>query len=165
MSLNIYAIRISDKRDDYKNHLKEAFAIYGRVIGVTHSGKDRNQPHWHFVVTTHLGISSIRKHLKNYFDGPRHLAVKQHSVEDTSTSYIMKEHKRDTFRIEIQKGYSNEEVEAMIERSDKIQEQMKAHTTSKMCIDIFNEMMDDGYDKPHGRQIMKYIWRYCRTTD
>ena len=42
---------------------------------------------------------------------------------------------------------------------------MKAHTTSKMCIDIYNQMMDDGYDKPNGRDIMKYIWRYCRTTE
>lgn len=165
---NTFAIRLNEF-DGYRLLLDEAFQRFPRIIGVCHTGKDRNNPHFHFIVDTDTAQQAIRKHLLKFFNkakGNKHLSIKQTDGNSKAWSYLFHEHDRETFEVIINKGYSAEDIEGFISANDKVQQKIKENNSNVHMNAIFQALLDQGYtpqSPPPIPVIMKQIGRYYRT--
>ena len=156
-----FAVRVN-KRPEYIPLMEDAMKPFRKVLGVTHTGKNRNNPHWHFIIHTDKNQKSLRYELLKFFNlakGNGNMGIKPCDGNPKAWSYIFKEHERDTFAVDIQKGYTDE----------KVQEYLDLHLHYKATIykggtkvvqEIYNKMKDQHMklDAPNiFREIMKHF--------
>lgn len=109
----MYFIRIQEYFG-YAKHIKELFSdtkTFREVVAVKHTGKSRDNPHFHISVKTHLKRPALRARLVKVFSlgkGNQHMSIKpiQEGEYENTIQYMFHEEDRDTFEILL----GNEEV-------------------------------------------------------
>lgn len=158
--MNCYAIRLNEM-GNYKEMIETCFERIDKVIGVYHTGKDFNNPHYHFIAFTEMKQPAMRAHMKLFYNlgkGNKHLSIKRCDGNEKTWSYLFHEHKRESFEVVIRKMYKDEDINKYIEMNDKIIEKMKETSANASIAAIYNEMIEDGHKKePTMEIVFKYI--------
>lgn len=101
----MYFIRIQEYFG-YARHIKELFSdeTFREVVAVKHTGKTRDNPHFHIIVKTHLKRPALRARLVKVFSlgkGNQHMSIKpiQEGEYQNTIQYMFHEEDRDTFEV------------------------------------------------------------------
>lgn len=112
-----YFIRV-DVHPQYENGIKELEAMSERCFGVYHTGRNNNNPHWHFMaVTDAKSVPCIRARLRKFWGVAKSLCIKSVYEERGTCVYMYKEKNKDTFRVVSAKGFSEEDLNSFKEES------------------------------------------------
>lgn len=112
--------------DGYLNKFQSVFVDnprFTRVLAVHHTGKKKDNPHYHFVIDCDYKTQALRVMLKKEFTlakGNRHLSLKQWDGDEKACSYLFHE---GTEAI-ISKGYTWEEITKFKESDIAIRSEM-----------------------------------------
>lgn len=89
-----YVLRLQ-ALDGYSSKFDEVFGDrFSRVLCVHHLGKKRDNPHYHFCLTTDYKSDALRKYLKGHFNlakGNKHLSLKSWDGDEKACSYLFHE--------------------------------------------------------------------------
>jgi hypothetical protein len=137
----IYAVRLNI-HPGYEDILSESVKRFDRMLCVYHTGKGKENPHWHMVIETEevKSVDTLRKHLKKYFTsgkGNGHLSVIAADDSDKKYSYLFHEDDRDDFQIVINKGYSEDDIERYKKLNQEVQEKIKSNIPDKNLQEIY----------------------------
>jgi len=125
---------------------------FSRVLCVHHMGKTKDNPHWHFCLTTDYQKQALRAHLKKHFTlatGNKHLSLKDWDANIKACSYLFHEDRER--QPHICKGFTTEEIDEFMKQNDLIQSKMiKPHHVVDVVVDYFKQKYPNGkmdYDK------------------
>lgn len=134
-----YVLRLQ-ALDGYQAKFDEVFGDrFSRVLCVHHLGRKRDNPHYHFCLTTDYKSDALRKYLKKHFDlakGNRHLSLKPWDGGPEACSYLFHEGTEALMT----RGFTDEQVQKFKEHNDLIQSKMvKPNMIVDKCVEYFRE--------------------------
>lgn len=135
-----YVLRLQ-ALDGYHAKFDEVFGDrFSRVLCVHHLGKKRDNPHYHFCLTTDYKSDALRKYLKGHFSlakGNKHLSLKSWDGNPKACSYLFHEGTEPI----IARGFTPGQLTEFQETNDLIQSKMvKPNMIVDKCIEHFNEL-------------------------
>lgn len=154
---------------------------FTKILGVYHSGKTSDNPHYHFICDCDYKIDALRKYFKTKFTqgtGNKHLSIKPFDSNEKGYAYMFHESNRDTFKVIINRGHTAEDIERYQQINESIKNVIKENTPAKICEivaaqlirecqeenkkprDVFNPM-----GNPHvwRYRICRGIWLHCKS--
>lgn len=113
-----YFIRV-DVHTDYENGISKLEQFCSKVLGVYHTGKNNDNPHWHFAVTTDArSVPALRARVRKFWTVPKSISIKEWNLGERKVLvYMFHEKEKDSFKVVSQKGYDDEEVKSFKEES------------------------------------------------
>lgn len=134
-----YVLRLQ-ALDGYQAKFDEVFGDrFSRVLCVHHLGKKRDNPHYHFCLTTDYKTDALRKYLKGHFDlarGNRHLSLKSWDGDPKACSYLFHEGTEALMA----RGFTEEQLKEFQETNDLIQAKLvKPNMIVDKCVEYFTE--------------------------
>lgn len=137
--MNHYLLRLAHF-PGYDESFDQAFPQdrFPKILGVYHTGKSNDNPHYHFVFQCDYKMPALRMHLKKSFSagsGNRHLSIKSRDLSqgDTCLSYMFHEDTRDTFKVVINRGYDTEAIKKIKISNEKIQKKISENSPGGVC--------------------------------
>lgn len=114
-----YVLRLQ-ALDGYSAKFDEVFGDrFTRLIYVHHTGKNKDNPHYHFCFTCDYKKDALRKYLKGQFTlatGNKHLSLKDWDGRPDACSYLFHE----GTKVTNVKGFSSEEYEQFFKRNEEV---------------------------------------------
>lgn len=105
-----FFIRV-DVHPEYENAIQKLESFCEKILGVYHTGKNNNNPHWHFVVCTDAkSIPCLRARVRKFWDVPKSISIKDWNLDKKAIVYMFHEKEKDTFKVVSCKGFTEEEV-------------------------------------------------------
>lgn len=149
-----FAIRLK-RCENYDQLLQETFYAkrFSKVLGVTHTGKNENNPHYHIMVDTDYTQQALRKHLQTIFTlgkGNGHISIKIFDGARKGYSYVFHEHERSGFEVVLNRGFTGGELEEFKTMHLQIIENIKDNTPMKMLERVCENLIKEKPNK----------WRY-----
>jgi len=138
-----YVLRLQ-ALDGYSAKFDEVFGDrFSRLLCVHHLGKKRDNPHYHFCITTDYKSAALRTYLKGHFNlakGNRHLSLKPWDGNHKACSYLFHEGTEPLMC----RGFSPEEIKLFQETNDVIQSKMvKPNMIVDKAVEIFQAVKGD----------------------
>lgn len=169
-----YFLRIQEY-DNYFDTLVKWFSspVYDRVLLVHHSGKVKENPHFHAVFTTSLSEDEIRKEISTRFQlgkGNKHHTLKVSDGNIKVKSYLLHE---DT-PFEYVKGFTQEELSEFEQKNLQVKKDIKEKPRDKLKDRVLQKMIDtylvgDGFHSWDQLAVKKLIfdliYEDCETRD
>jgi len=137
-----YVLRLQ-ALDGYSNKFDEVFGDrFSRVLCVHHTGRNGNNPHYHFCFTADYKKDALRKYLKGHFNlakGNRHLSLKDWDGRKEACSYLFHEGTEAL----ISRGFTEEEITEFKEMDTLIQSKMvKPQQVVDKAVEILSPARD-----------------------
>jgi len=122
MDTHGYCVRV-DALDGYSDKLPMLSACedYKSIIAVKHMGNKGENPHFHFVVRTHVASQAFRVRMRKIFDegkGNGHMSIKPWDGNNDAISYLFHEDENTTLLV--QHNISDETVAQAKERNRQV---------------------------------------------
>lgn len=171
-----YVLRLQSC-DGYSQMFSNVFNDrFSRVLCVPHTGRQGDNPHYHFAFTCDYKQPALRAHLKKYFDkgsGNRHLSLKKWDGSPKACSYMFHEGTDVFYR----RGFSDEEINVFKVVNDNVRKLIKKNAPAQIVQDateffhgkdpahsvlfmwIMNRLMKNGDWLPNKFQIERWIMR------
>lgn len=112
-----YYIRV-DKHDGYEQGISILESMCEMCLGVYHTGKSQDNPHWHFAIQLDVKtVPCLRARLRKFWSVPKSLSIKVFDGDEKGLKYLFHEKDRASFSVVSQKGYSDEQVKSFKEES------------------------------------------------
>lgn len=142
-----YFIRLQEL-DGYEEALKQ-MVLDGlnvtNVLAVRHSGKNGDNYHFHLYLNNcDLKQQCLRKRFLKEFTkgkGNKHISIKVADESKKPLSYMFHEHKRESFRIIVNEGYTDEEIEGFKSTTETIQNTIKENNPKQMIQDVYERVL------------------------
>lgn len=126
-----YALRLKDI-EGYEGKFDQVFTDrFDQVLGVFHTGKEKDNPHYHFLLRCDYKSQRLRQYLKSHFDqgkGNRHLSLKPWDQSSKAISYMFHEDNRDTFKVVINRGFDETLILKAKQDNELIQSHIQGNT-------------------------------------
>ena len=162
---NIFFIRIQEL-DGYREQFEEFMKQYtDRWLGVRHSGKNKMNLHWHFVVHTQLKHKDLRNRIVKHFTkakGNKHCSIKSSDGDVKNYSYMFKEHERDTFAVMQDGSYKENDIKKFVEKHEEVNDEIKAKCPNAMCNAVYDILLKKGLNEPSDEQIFMEIFKWYK---
>lgn len=137
-----YVLRLQ-ALDGYYTKFVDVFDTdrFTHILYVHHTGKQGDNPHYHFVIRTDYRTDALRKYLKGHFDlakGNRHLSLKAWDGDVRACSYLYHE----GTKVVSMKGFTDDELVLFKEKNDEVQKEIKRKSPIKIiadCVAHFKE--------------------------
>lgn len=142
-----YFIRLQEL-DGYEEALKE-MVLDGlnalNVLAVRHSGRNCDNYHFHLYLNNcELKQQCLRKRFLKTFTkgkGNKHISIKVADESKKPLSYMFHEHLRESFRIVVNVGYTDEEIEGFKATTEMIQTTIKENSPKQMIQDVYERVL------------------------
>lgn len=106
-----YYIRVTDN-PGYEGRIRSVMHQTETMLGVFHTGKQGNNPHWHFAISCDVrNKEALRARLRKEWSVPKSISIREWDGERKALCYLFHEKEKGTFKVVAQKGYTDEEVE------------------------------------------------------
>lgn len=133
-----YVLRLQ-ALDGYQAKFQTVFGDrFSRIIAAHHTGKKRDNPHYHFCFTTDYRKDALRKYLKKHFDlatGNKHLSLKEWDGNPKACSYLFHEGCDTPI---FNRGFSEQDIKDFKDMNDLIQSNMiKPNMIVDKCVEHF----------------------------
>lgn len=153
-----YAIRIQalDGYDTIIQTLLESDR-FSRTIRVHHTGKKKDNPHYHLLLTTDYKQQALRAEMKKHFtkaSGNKHLSIKQWDGNIKAVAYLFHE---GTIPDCI-KNFTDEELTIASEINTQVQAKIKANASAKIIQDATDFFRARNNCTPVDQAVFQYIF-------
>ena len=163
---NEYVLRLQD-HEGYRELFDSCFgAAFDRVLCVRHTGKRRDNPHYHFCLrTTYDKRDSLARHLKKFFTkgkGNKHMSLKCWDGREEALSYLFHEDGGP----EMVRGYSEDDIQRLKAMDLKIREShVKPLDVCEVVLQQINEskthVIDWGREAHKSRKVVfRFLYQY-----
>lgn len=156
-----YVLRLQ-AHDGYQSQFSNVFTSrFSRILGVPHSGRRGDNPHYHFAFTCDYKMPALREYLKKYFDkgkGNRHLSLKKWDGNPKACSYMFHEGTESI----ISRGFTDEEIEVFKTINENIKEAIKKNAPAQIVQDATEYFKAKGQDPAHA---VLFMWIMKRLRD
>jgi len=156
-----YVLRLQ-AHDGYQQKFSNVFTDrFSRILGVPHSGRRGDNPHYHFAFTCDYKQPALREYLKKHFSqgkGNRHLSLKKWDGDPKACSYMFHE----GTEMIIQKGFTDDEVSTFKTINANIKEAIKKNAPAKIVEDATEHFRAKGIDPAHS---VLFMWIMKRLRD
>lgn len=153
-----YVLRLQ-AHDGYQASFVSVFSDrFSRILGVPHSGRRGDNPHYHFAFTTDYKMPALRAYLKKYFDkgsGNRHLSLKKWDGNPNACSYMFHEGTEPI----ISRGFSEDQINDFKIINDNIKKAIKKNAPAAIVQDATEYFKAQGRDPGHGEIFMWIMTR------
>jgi len=150
-----YVLRLQ-ALDGYSSKFDEVFGDrFSRVLCVHHTGRNKNNPHYHFCLTTDYKKDALRKYLKTNFDlarGNKHLSLKDWDGCEKACSYLFHEGTEALMT----KGFTETQITEYKEMDTLIQSKM---VKPNMIVDRAVDLLSEARGNPDKRTIFDVIFK------
>lgn len=146
-----FCVRV-DARDGYAQKFGVMSLQYDGFVGVKHTGKNNENPHYHLVIRTSIQPQAFRKRMKVAFPegkGNQHMSIKPWDGKIEAVSYLF--HEDPTCELLIRHGVSDEYIEKARLVNQKVRvmvQEAKEKASWKLEDDVFDQL-----DKTRGYSI------------
>jgi len=145
-----YVLRLQ-ALDGYQAKFNEVFGDrFNRVLCVHHTGRNGDNPHYHFCLSTDYKKQALRVYLKGHFDlakGNKHLSLKDWDGQSKACSYLFHEGTTEL----ISKGFSEDEVKKFKESNAVIQAKF---VKPNQVVDRAVEILRQKQSKEQSKQVV-----------
>jgi len=140
--------------DGYRQKFDNVFTDrFSRILGVPHTGRKGDNPHYHFAFTCDYKQNTLREYLKKHFDqgkGNRHLSIKKWDGDPKACSYLFHEGTETIIR----RGFTDEEIESFKLINENIKQAIKKNAPAQIVTDATEHFA--GQDPTH-QDLFKWI--------
>lgn len=128
--------------DGYHDKFSSVFTDrFVRILGVPHTGRKGDNPHYHFAFTCDYKQPALREYLKKHFDkgkGNRHLSLKKWDGDPKACSYMFHE----GTEVILRKGFTDDDIDMFRLINDNIKDAIKKNAPAKIVEDATNYFKD-----------------------
>lgn len=112
-----YYIRV-DKNEGYEEGISMLQSMCEKCLGVYHTGKSQDNPHWHFAIECDVkNIPCLRARLRKFWSVAKSISIKNFDGNEKGLKYLFHEKDRESFRVVSQKGYNEDVIKSLKEES------------------------------------------------
>lgn len=112
-----YYIRV-DKNEGYDEGISMLESMCQKCLGVYHTGKSQDNPHWHFAIECDVkNIPCLRARLRKFWSVAKSISIKNFDGNEKGLKYLFHEKDRESFSVVSQKGYNEDVIKSLKEDS------------------------------------------------
>lgn len=159
-----YAIRLQNY-PTYDEKVQTIFSSdrFNRTIRVHHTGRKKDNPHWHLLVECDYKKPALRAELKKHFTlatGNKHISIKDWDGNIKATAYLFHEGTEP----DLIRNFTQEEIDNARQMNTQVQATIKSNAPVKIIQDAVDYFTEQGNYTPHQKHIFDFVYDRLRSS-